>query len=131
MIPLSGRVPRRDSEPFQTRVDDGGGYGTFHGWRLGSLGYSRGTEYIGGRVMSVGTRGAHTMTWRGQRGGAAMWCGCLLGPFRVSFGLRDLPGKIGTSGFVASNSENISNTAFLKPKADENMNRRSGILSIF
>jgi hypothetical protein len=29
MISLSGRVPGRASEPSQTRVDDGGHYGTF------------------------------------------------------------------------------------------------------
>jgi hypothetical protein len=34
MIPLSGRVLRRASEPSQTRVNDGGGYRTFCGWRL-------------------------------------------------------------------------------------------------
>jgi hypothetical protein len=34
MIPLSGRVPGRASKPSQTRVDNGGGYETFHGWRL-------------------------------------------------------------------------------------------------
>jgi hypothetical protein len=61
MIPLSGKVPGRASESSQTRVDDGGGYGTFHGWRLGCLGFSRGCEYIGGRARSVGARGAHTM----------------------------------------------------------------------
>jgi hypothetical protein len=63
--PLSGRVPGRASESSRTRVNDGGGYGTFHGWRLGSLGFSRGCEYIGGRARSVGARGAHTMGWHG------------------------------------------------------------------
>jgi hypothetical protein len=68
MIPLSGRVPRRASEPSQTRVDNGGGYGTFRGCRLSPLGFSRGCEYIGGRARSVGTRGAQTMGQRGQGG---------------------------------------------------------------
>jgi hypothetical protein len=67
MIPLSGRVPGRASEPSQTRVDDGGGYVTFHGWRPGPLGFSRGCEFIGRRARSVGARGAHTMGWHGQR----------------------------------------------------------------
>ena len=115
MIPLSGRVPGRASEPSRTRVDDGGGYGTFHGWRLGFLGFSRGNKYIGGRAMSVGARGAHTMPRRGQgEGRAATWCGHLLGPLRVSFGLRVRDRKIGPSAFVSSNFENISRTTFLK-----------------
>ena len=54
MIPLSGMVPGRASEPSRTRVDDGGGYGTFRGCRLGYLGFSQGNQYIGGRAMSVG-----------------------------------------------------------------------------
>jgi hypothetical protein len=66
MIPLSGRVPGRASEPSWTRVDDGGGYRTFHGWRLGPLRFSRGCEYIGWRARSVGARGAHTMGQRAQ-----------------------------------------------------------------
>ena len=69
--------------------------------------------------MSVGTRGAHTMPWRGQRrggGGVGTWCGCLLGPFRVSFGLRVRDRKIGPSALVSSNSENISRITFLKYK---------------
>jgi hypothetical protein len=41
IIPLSGRVPGRASESSRPRVDDGGGYGTFRGWRLGYLGFSR------------------------------------------------------------------------------------------
>jgi hypothetical protein len=66
MIPLSGRVPGRASEPSRTRVNDGGSYRTFRGWRLGCLGFSRGCEYIGGRARSVGARGARTMGRRGQ-----------------------------------------------------------------
>jgi hypothetical protein len=66
MISLSDRVPRRASEPSQTRVNDGGGYETFRGWRLRRLGFSRGCEYIGERARSVGARGAHTMGWHSQ-----------------------------------------------------------------
>ena len=44
----------------RTRVDDGGGYGTFRGWRLLFLGFSRRGEYIGERAMSVGGQGPHT-----------------------------------------------------------------------
>jgi hypothetical protein len=31
------------------------------------LGFSRRRQFIGGRAMSEGTLGAHTMWWRGQR----------------------------------------------------------------
>jgi hypothetical protein len=37
-------------------------------------------------------------------------------PLRVSFGLRVCDRKIGTPGFVSSNSENIYGTIFLKYK---------------
>ena len=66
MISLSGRVSGRASEPSRTRVDDDGGYGTFRGWRLGCLGFSRFDEYMGGRARSVGARGAHTTPRHGQ-----------------------------------------------------------------
>ena len=69
MIPLSGRVPGRASEPSRTRVDDDGG--TFHGWRLGYLEFSREKVEIGGRATSVGARGAHTLWPRDQGAGAA------------------------------------------------------------
>ena len=51
----------------RTRVDDGGGYGTFRGRRL-LFGSSRRRQYIGERAMSVGARGAHTMSRGGQGG---------------------------------------------------------------
>ena len=41
VISLSGRVSGRASEPSQTRADDDGGVGTFHGIVLGYLGFSR------------------------------------------------------------------------------------------
>ena len=63
-------------------------------------------------------------------GRATLWCGQPMDPLLVSFRLHVLPGKIGTSGFVASNSENIFNITFLKPKIAENRIWRSGILLI-
>jgi hypothetical protein len=48
------------------------------------------------------------------------WCGRLLAPLRLSFGLRDASGKIGILAFVSSNSENISYVAFLKHKNSKN-----------
>ena len=117
MISFSGRVPGRASEPSQTRVDDGGGYETFRGWGLGCLGFSRGKQYIGERARSVGAQGGHTMPRCGQGWTHAVTlCGHPGAPLRLSFGLRVRDIKIGTSGFVSSNSENISRTTFLKYK---------------
>jgi hypothetical protein len=48
------------------------------------------------------------------------WCGRLLAPLRLSFGLRDASEKIGILAFVLSNSENISRVAFLKHKNNKN-----------
>ena len=67
---------------------------------------------------------SHHMAVR-PKGGAALWCGQPMGPLLVSFGLRDLPGKIGTSGFGASNSENISN------KFSETKNSRKQELALW
>ena len=116
-IPRPGRVPEQRFLSPETCLRWRRSYGTFRGWRLIDLGFSRRGKYIGERAMSVGARGAHTTWWRGQGGArAATWCGCLLGPLRVSFGLRVRDSKIGTLGFVSSNSENISRTTFLKYK---------------
>ena len=89
MIPLSGRVPGRSSEPSRTRVADGGGCGTFCGLRLGCLGFSRERQFIVEGAMSVEARGLLTTWWR-ARGGthATTWCGRLVSLLRLSFGLR-------------------------------------------
>jgi hypothetical protein len=88
---------------------------------FGPLGFSHRGEYIGGRAMSGGGPGAHTIAWRGLGVAHAMaWCGRPLAPLRLCFGLRLVSGKIGTSAFVSSNSENISYVNFLKHKIAEN-----------
>jgi hypothetical protein len=67
--------------------------------------------------MSEGGQGAHTTWWRGQGWThATLWCAYLLALLRLPFGLRVVSGKIGTSGFVLSNFENISCVTFLKHK---------------
>jgi hypothetical protein len=67
--------------------------------------------------MLGGGPGAHITWWRGQGvPRATLWCGCPLAPLRLSFGLCLRDSKIGTSGFVSSNSENISCVTFLKHK---------------
>jgi hypothetical protein len=89
----------------------------FHGKLIGSLGFFRPGEYIGGRAASGGGPGGPTTWWHGQGLGlATLWCGWPLAPLRLSFGLRLVSEKIGTSAFVSSNSENISCIAFLKHK---------------
>jgi hypothetical protein len=100
IIPLSSRVPGRASEPSRTRVDDGGGYRTFRGWRLGPLGFSRGCEFIGGRARSVDARGAHIMGQRDQGvGHATTRRGRLPACLRLPFGLCLRVSKIGTLFF--------------------------------
>jgi hypothetical protein len=68
-------------------------------------------------VASGGGPGGPTTWWRGQGlARATLWCGWPLAPLHLCFGLRLVSGKIGTSSFVSSNSENISYVAFLKHK---------------
>ena len=50
-----------------------------------------------------------------------MWCGSLVAPLLLPFGLCVRDDKIGGWVFVPSNSENISCVTFLKPKIAENM----------
>jgi hypothetical protein len=88
----------------------------FSGKLIRSLGFSRREEYIGGRAMSGGGPGGHTMpdtTWGGPRHGG---CGRPLAPLRLCFGLRLVSGKIGTLAFVSSKTKNISCVTFLKHK---------------
>ena len=70
------------------------------------------------RRGKVGGRpgGPHHATARPGGARAETWCGLPVAPLRLSFGLRVRDIKIGTSGFVSSNSENISRTTFLKYK---------------
>ena len=71
--------------------------------------------------MSADPRGAQTTGRRGwAHCRAASWFGHLVALLRLSFGLRDGAGKIGTWPFVSCNSENISRSNFLKPKTAEN-----------
>jgi hypothetical protein len=80
----------------------------FSGKEFGPLGFSRREEYIGGRAMSGGGPRAHTTWWRSQ--------GWPVPPYGMAAPLRLVSGKIGTSAFVLSNSENISCVTFLKHK---------------
>jgi hypothetical protein len=89
----------------------------FSGIEFGPLGFSRRGEYIGGREMSGGGPVAHTTWWHRQGvAHATLWRGYPLAPLHLCFELRLMLGKIGTSAFVSSNSENISCVTFLKHK---------------
>ena len=71
--------------------------------------------------MVRGACGPHTMSSRDQRWGrATTWCGGVVAPLLLSFGLRVRVEKIGGWIFVPSNSENISCVTFLKRKTAEN-----------
>jgi hypothetical protein len=116
-IPCPSRVPEQRLLSPKVGLRWWWRCGTFHGRRLDFLGFSRRRHYIGGRAMSEGGPGAHTTWWGGQRGGGAtLWCSCLLALLHLPFGLHVMPGKIETSGFVSSNSKNISCVTFLKHK---------------
>jgi hypothetical protein len=59
--------------------------------------------------MSEDPQGAHTWCWHDQGGTrATRWCGYLGALLCLYFGLCLVSEKIGTSGFISSNSENIS-----------------------
>jgi hypothetical protein len=84
---------------------------------LDYLGFSRQRHFIGGRAISEGTQGAHTMAWHGQGWTrATRWCGHLGALLRLCFELRLHVRKIGGLAFVSSNFENISCITFLKYK---------------
>ena len=62
----------RASEPFRTRVDDGGGDETFRGIIFGYLGFSGRRQYIGERAARWASRGPHTPPRRASQGGRAL-----------------------------------------------------------
>ena len=63
-----GRVPEQRFLSPETCLRWQRSYGTFRGWRPILLGFSHRGKYIGERAMSVGARGAHTMSRRDQGG---------------------------------------------------------------
>jgi hypothetical protein len=120
-IPHPGRVPEQRLLSPEIGLRRRRRCGTLFGKTLIDLGFLCRRLYIGGGAMSEGTRGSHTTGWRGWGDThTTTWCGCLLAPLRLCFGLRFTSGKIGTSGFILRNSENISRVTFLKHKTAEN-----------
>jgi hypothetical protein len=114
-IPRLGRVPEQRLLSPELHLWWRRRCGTFRGLMLIPLKFLRQRGFIGGMAMLEGARGAHTTRWRGQGGTrATTWCVCLLAPLRLPFGLRVRDSKIGTLGFISSNSKNISYITFLK-----------------
>jgi hypothetical protein len=116
-IPRPGRVPEQRLLSPKIGLRQRWRCGTLSGKTLIHLGFSRRRDYIDGRAMSGVDQGA-TPPGGAARGGrgATLWCACLLAPLHLPFGLCLMPRKIGTSGFVSSNAENISCVTFLKHK---------------
>jgi hypothetical protein len=84
---------------------------------IGSLGFTRRGEYIGGRAVSGGGLAGLTPRWSGPGlGRDTLGCGQALALLHLIFGLHLMSGKIGGSAFVSSYFENISCVAFLKHK---------------
>jgi hypothetical protein len=114
-IPHPSRVPEQRILSPKSRLRWRQRCRTFRGCMPIDLGFSHRRLYIGEGAISEGTRGAHNRWWHGQGGTrTTRWCGNLLALLRLCFGLCLVSGKIGTSGFVSSNSENILCVTFLK-----------------
>jgi hypothetical protein len=87
-----------------------------------NLGFSHRRPFIGGRAMLEVDQGTHTIRWHGLGGRHPMvWP--LPSPPPALLRTSSRVEKIGGSGFVSSNSENISCVTFLKHKN----NRKQGI----
>jgi hypothetical protein len=117
VIPLSDRMPRRASGPSRSCVDDGSGLQYVFWKRVQALRvFSSWRIYRQNGDVRRWAKGPHHLVARPGVARATLWCGCLLAPLSLCFGLRLMSGKIGTSAFVSSNSENISYVTFLKHK---------------
>jgi hypothetical protein len=68
-IPRPGRVPEQRLLSLEISLRRRRCCRTLSGKTPIDIGFSCRTLYIGGGAMSEGTRGAHTMWWRGQWGG--------------------------------------------------------------
>jgi hypothetical protein len=116
-IPRPGRVPEQRLISPKIGLQRRWHCDTFLGETLIHLGFSHQRLNIGGGAMLKGTRGSHTIGWRAQGaptppgGVATSWP-----PSDSSLDSVSCRGEIGTSGFVSSNSENISCVTFLKHK---------------
>jgi hypothetical protein len=116
-LPHPGRVPEQRLLSPEISLRWRRRCGTFLGKTPIDLGFLRRRLFIGGGAMSEGSLGPYTIGWRALGvTRATMWCGGPLAALRLSFGFRLMLGKIGGSGFVSSNSENMFCITFLKHK---------------
>jgi hypothetical protein len=116
-MPRPDRVPKERLLSLELHLQRRWCCGTLSGKASIDLGFLRRRLYIGRGAMLEGTRGAHTRWWHDQGWTrATRWCGHLLALLHLYFELCLVPGKIGISGFISSNSENISCVTFLKHK---------------
>jgi hypothetical protein len=115
-IPCPGRVPEQRLLSPEIGLWWWRRCRTFYGRRLVDLGFLHQRDFIGGRAMSEGGQGAHTTPWCGQRGARHQVVWLHPGPPLSLLWTLSHVGKIGTLGFVSSNSENISCATFLKHK---------------
>jgi hypothetical protein len=78
-LPRPGKVPKQRLLSPEIGLQWRRRCGTLLGKTPIDLGFSRRRLFIGGVVMSEGTRGAHTRWWHGQGWTrATRWCGHLL-----------------------------------------------------
>jgi hypothetical protein len=105
-----GAIPRPCKVPEQRILSPEFGLrwwqccGTLSGKTPTHLGFSHRRLYIGGGAMSEGTRGAHTMWWHDQGGRHPMVWPPPGPSSESSLDSISCRGKIGTSGFISSNS---------------------------
>jgi hypothetical protein len=122
-LPLPGKVQEQRLLSPEIGLQRQRRCGTLLGETPIDLGFSRRRLLIGEGAMTEGGQGPHTIGWRALGvTHATRWCGGPLAPLRLSFGLCLVSGKIGGSGFILYNSENISCVTFLKHKN----NRKQG-----
>jgi hypothetical protein len=114
-LPHPGRVPEQRLLSLENGLRRRRRCGTVLGETPIDLGFSLWILYIGEGAMLEGGQGPHTIGWRALGvTRATRWCGCPWLPSDSSLDSISCRGKIGTSGFVSSNSENISCVTFLK-----------------
>jgi hypothetical protein len=89
VIPLSGRVPGRDSGPSRSRVDDGGGLQYVFWKSVWALRVFSSRRIYRRKGDVRGGPGDHTPWWRRPGlGRATIGCGWPLVRLQLSFGLR-------------------------------------------